>query len=260
MTKQSLEGKIAIVTGGGQGIGRATAIEFAREGASVTVATRTVANGEETVSIIRAAGGKAIFVPTDVSSAEEVRRMVDATVSTFGGLDILFNNAGIGSGKYLVDLTEEEWDRVINVNLKGHFLCAKYAIPHLKARGGGVILNMGSVLGPSALPGTSAYCATKAAIEGFTRVLALELARDNIRVNTLAPGSIDTSMLWEGIPEDKLAESRRICIESQPVGYIGTPDQIGRAAVWLASREVDFITGTTLLIDGGILARFPGPF
>lgn len=260
MTPLRLENKIAIVTGGGQGIGRAAAIEFAREGASVAVAARTVSRGEETVAAIRASGGSAIFVPTDVRSAGEVRRLVEATTTAFGGLDILFNNAGVGAGKDLVDLSEEEWDRVIDTNLKGHFLCAKYAIPELKKRGGGVIINMGSVLGPTALPGISAYSATKAGIEALTRVLALELARDNIRVNALAPGSIDTAMLWEGIPAEKLDEARQVCAEAQPVGYISGPEQIGRAAVWLASREVDFMTGATLLIDGGILARFPGPF
>ncbi len=254
-----LEGKVAIVTGAGQGIGRATAVEFAREGAQVAVANRTVSKGEETAQLARAAGGEAIFVATDVSRAEDVRRLIDTTVIKFGGLDVLFNNAGIGCGKFVADMTEEEWDRVIDTNLKGHFLCAKYAIPHLKARGRGMIINMGSVLGPTALPGASAYCATKAAIEGLTRALALELARDHIRVNTLAPGSVDTAMLWEGVSPEQLAEARRQVTEAQPVGYIGTPEQVARAAVWLASNEVDFMTGATLLVDGGILARFPGP-
>ncbi len=256
---RQLNGKIAIVTGAGAGIGRAAAIELAREGAAVAVANRTPATGEETARLARMAGGQAIFVPADVSRAEDVRRLVDATVAAFGGLDILFNNAGIGGSTALADMTEEEWDRVMDVNLKGHFLCAKYAIPHMRARGGGVIINMASVLSYTALPGSSVYCATKAGILGLTRALALELARDNIRVNAVAPGSTDTAMLWEGQDPAQLPLLRRQVTDAQPVGYIGTPEQIARAVVWLASREVDFMTGATLLIDGGILARFPGP-
>ena len=156
-------------------------------------------------------------------------------------------------------MTTTEWDQVIDTNLKGHFLCCKYAIPHLKARGGGVIINMSSVLGYTALPTVSAYCASKAAILALTRVLALELARDNIRVNVLAPGSVDTALLWNTVTDGNIEAARQQVAAAQPVGYIGTPEQIARAAVWLASNEVDFMTGATLLIDGGMLARFPGP-
>jgi NAD(P)-dependent dehydrogenase (short-subunit alcohol dehydrogenase family) len=189
----------------------------------------------------------------------DVRRLIDATVAAYGGLDILFNNAGIDVHEPTEQMTEETWDRVMTTNLKGHFLCAKYAIPHLKARGGGVIINMTSVLGRVAVAGYAAYCTTKAGIIGFTKALALELVRDNIRVNAIAPGSIDTPMLWANTPVEEMDEVRRQATESQPVGYIGRPEQIARAAVWLASREVDFMTGETLLIDGGMLAMWPAP-
>jgi NAD(P)-dependent dehydrogenase (short-subunit alcohol dehydrogenase family) len=147
----------------------------------------------------------------------------------------------------------------VAVNLTGHYLCCKYAIPHLRARGGGVIINMSSVLGFTALPGASVYCATKSAILGLTRALALELAADGIRVHVLAPGSVDTPMLWEGVSPDELPAARRDVTAAQPVGYIGTPEQIAEAAVWLAANPVDFMTGSAVMVDGGILARFPAP-
>jgi NAD(P)-dependent dehydrogenase (short-subunit alcohol dehydrogenase family) len=259
MPQRSLEGKVAIVTGASQGIGRASVIEFAREGAKVIAAARSQAGCEETVRLACDAGGEALAVPTDVSVSADVRRMIQAAVDTYGGLDILFNNAGLSIDKPVVELAEEEWDQVIDVNLKGHFLCAKYAIPHMRARGGGVIINMSSVLGMSALPKIAAYCSTKYGILGLTQVLALELARDRIRVNAIAPGSVDTAMLWGSLQGEALEEARALCTEAQPVGYIGTPEQIGRAAVWLARNEVDFMTGATLLIDGGMMAKFPGP-
>ena len=217
-----LTGKVAIITGAGQGIGRASAVAFAREGAQVVVANRTSETGETTARLARASGGEALFVPTDVSQPDQVRRLVDTAVACFGGLDILFNNAGIGCDKPLVDLPEAEWEQVVAVNLTGHYLCCKYAIPHLRARGSGVIINMSSVLGFTALPGASAYCATKSAILGMTRALALELAPEGIRVHALAPGSVDTPMLWEGVPPDEMPVARHDVTAAQPVGYIGT--------------------------------------
>lgn len=254
-----LDGRVAIVTGGGRGIGRAAVLEFAREGARIVVADRMGATGEETAGLVRAAGGEAIFVQSDVSLSSDARRLVESTVDVFGGLDILFNNAGIAKDALLADMSEEDWDQVIDTNLKGHFLCSKYAIPYLKLRGGGVIINMSSVMAFTALPMGGAYCASKAGILGLTRVLAVELARDNIRVNALAPGNIDTAMLSLGTTDVPGVGVRREVAEAQPVGYIGTPEQIARVAVWLASNEVDYMAGTTLVVDGGILARLPGP-
>jgi len=254
-----LEGKVAIVTGAGRGIGRGAAVEFAREGARVVVANRTPETGLETVRLAQEAGGAAAFIRTDVRFAADARGLMETTATAFGGIDVLFNNAGVEIDRPIAELSEEEWDLVIDTNLKDHFLCAKYAIPHLKSRGGGVIINMSSVMGYTALPTVGAYCATKAGIIALTKTLALELARDNIRVNAVAPGSVDTDLLWATVPAEQLDAVRRQVAESQPVGYIGTPEQIGRAAVWLASNEVDFMTGATLLIDGDMLARFPGP-
>lgn len=258
-----LSQKTAIVTGAGTGIGRAIAIEFARLGMWVTVCNRSPKTGEETTGLANQAGaqtgGRAIFVATDVSKSADVQQMVGTTVETFGGLDVLVNNAGLGITKPLEEFSEEEWDKVIDINLKGHFLCSKYAIPHLKARGGGVIINMSSVLGFVGLPNKSAYCSTKSAILGLTRVMALELAPFNIRVNCLAPGSTDTPMMWQGLSPQQVEVARKEQAEVHPVGYIADPEQVARAAVFFARREIDFMDGTFLLMDGGSLAKFPGP-
>jgi len=257
--QHGLEGKVAIITGASQGIGRAAAIEFALQGARVIAAARSLAGCAETARLARMQGGEVTAVQVDVSRSADVQRMIAVAVETYGGLDILFNNAGISIDKPVEDLSEEEWDQVIDTNLKGHFLCAKYAIPQLKTRGGGVIINISSVLGMSALPKMSAYCSAKYAILGLTQVLALELARERIRVNAIAPGSVDTALLWGNLQGEELELAREICTEAQPVGYIGTPEQVARAAAWLARNEVDFMTGACLLIDGGMMAKFPGP-
>ena len=258
-----LKGKVAIITGAGTGIGRAIAIEFVRQGACVTICNRSAKTGEEAVDMANSSGsqspGRAIFVQTDVSRSEDVRKMIDTTISTFGGLDILVNNAGLGITKSIEEMSEDEWDTVIDINLKGHFLCTKYSIPHLKARGGGVVITMSSVLGYVGLPNKGAYCSTKSAIIGLTRVLALELAPFNIRVNCLAPGSTDTPMMWQNLAADEVAAARREQEEVHPVGYVADPEQIARAALFLATREVDFMHGAVMLMDGGSLSKFPGP-
>jgi NAD(P)-dependent dehydrogenase (short-subunit alcohol dehydrogenase family) len=258
-----LKEKVAIVTGAGTGIGRAIAVAFAREGALVAVCNRSPETGEETVGLASEAGaesgGRATYVRADVSDSASVQNLIDVAVDTFGGLDILVNNAGLSSNKPIEDLEEETWDHVIAVNLKGHFLCSKYAIPHLKARGGGAIINMSSVLGYVGLANKGPYCSSKAAILGLTRVMALELGRHNIRVNVLSPGSTDTPLMWQGVPPEELEQSWRDQAEAHPVGYVSEPEQMARAAVWLAIREVDFMHGASLLIDGGSLCKPPGP-
>lgn len=251
-----LRDKVAVVTGAGTGIGRATAVLFAREGARIVVGNRTPATGEETVNQIRQAGGEGRYVKTDVSRSEDARNIINTAVQAYGQLDILFNNAGIGGpGKELADTTEEEWDLIINVNLRGHFLCAKYAIPHMRARGGGVIINMSSVLGYLMLPHCTAYCTTKAAIIGLTKAMSLELARDNIRVNCLVPGSIDTPMMWEGLTEEEKRDIEPEVADAEPLGRVGAPEEIATAALFLATEDSSFMTGAPLIVDGGLLAK-----
>jgi NAD(P)-dependent dehydrogenase (short-subunit alcohol dehydrogenase family) len=251
-----LSGKVAIVTGGGRGIGRAIARLFATEGARVVVAARTAAEGEETVRLIRDGGGEARFVRTDVRKDADVRALVEETVRAYGRLDVLVNNAGIGgAGNLLAETSEAEWDEVIDTNFKGTYLGMRYAIPHLKAAGGGAIVNFSSVLAHSALPGGSAYTATKAAIIGLTKAVALEVGRDNIRVNCILPGSTDTPMLWEGLSDAERIEVAPIVAAAAPLNKIGTPEEIAQVALFLATDASSFMTGAPVLVDGGLLTR-----
>jgi NAD(P)-dependent dehydrogenase (short-subunit alcohol dehydrogenase family) len=244
-----LKGKIAIVTGGGGGIGRATAIRFAKEGAKVTVSDIDSLSGEETVSLIQQFGGEAIFVKTDVSDSNQVKELVHITTSTFGGLHIMCNNAGIANAEVRsVDLTEEEWDRVIDVNLKGVFLGIKYAVPELKKSGGGAIINTSSLLGLKGKKYQSAYNASKAGVILLTQNAALEYGKYNIRVNAIAPGVIDTKII-DGWKQD--ARKWPIISKANALGRIGTPDEVANAVLFLASDEASFITGATLSVDGG---------
>ena len=251
-----LDGKVAIVTGAGRGIGRAIARLFAAEGAAVVVAARTIAEGEETVALIEGTGGNARFISTDVSQDAEVRALAAETIRAHGRLDALVNNAGVGGpGKPLAETSEVEWDRVIDTNLKGCYLGMRYAIPHLRAAGGGAIVNLSSVLAEQTLPGCTAYTASKAAIIGLTKATALEVGRDRIRVNCILPGSTDTPMMWDG-----LAEAERLEIEPQvasaaPLGKVGQPEEIARVALFLVSEASSFMTGASLLVDGGLLTR-----
>jgi NAD(P)-dependent dehydrogenase (short-subunit alcohol dehydrogenase family) len=243
-----LKGKIAIVTGGGGGIGRATAIRFAKEGAKVAVSDIDSSSGEETVSFIQQLGGDAIFVKTDVSDSNQVKELVHIT-STFGGLHIMFNNAGIANSEVRsVDLAEEEWDRVIDVNLKGVFLGIKYAVPELKKSGGGAIINTSSLLGLKGKKYQAAYNASKAGVILLTQNAALEYGKYNIRVNAIAPGVIDTKII-DGWKQD--ARKWPIISRANALGRIGTPDEVANAVLFLASDEASFITGATLSVDGG---------
>jgi NAD(P)-dependent dehydrogenase (short-subunit alcohol dehydrogenase family) len=244
-----LKQKIAIITGGGSGIGRSTAIRFAKEGAEVTVADVDSVSGEETVSLIRESGGEAIFIKTDVKDSTQVKELINTTTNTFGGLHILVNNAGIGNSEVRsVDLSEEEWDHVIDINLKGVFLGIKYAIPEMKKSGGGAIINTSSLLGLKGKKYQSAYNASKAGVVLLTQNAALEYGKYNIRVNAIAPGVIDTKIIdvWK-------QDERRwpFISKANALGRIGTPDEVANAILFLASDEASFITGTTLSVDGG---------
>lgn len=250
----SLEGKVALVTGGSSGIGRATALVFAREGAKVVVADVQTDGGDETVQRIEDAGGEAIFVKTDVSKAGEVMALVDSAVSTYGRLDCAFNNAGIeGTMAPTADCTEENWDRVIAVNLKGVWLCMKYEIPEMLKRGNGAIVNTASFLGLVGLQGAPAYCTSKGGVIQLTRTAALEYATKGIRINAVCPGVIRTPMLERvtgGKPEFEALFTAR-----EPVGRMGAPGEVAEAVVWLCSDAASFVTGHPLVVDGGFVAQ-----
>jgi len=247
-----LNGKTAIITGGGGGIGRSTAIRFAKEGAKVSVADIDSKLGEETVRFIKEAGGEAIFVKTDVTDSEQIQALINTTTSTFGALHILFNNAGVGNSEVRsVDLSEEEWDRVIDINLKGVFLGIKYAVPEFIKAGGGAIINTSSLLGLKGQKYVSAYNASKAGVVMLTQNASLEYGKYNIRVNAIAPGVIDTPII------DHWKQDERkwpIISRANALRRIGTPDEVANAVLFLASDEASFITGTTLSVDGGGLA------
>jgi len=249
-----IDGKVAIITGAAAGIGKATAVLFAQEGAKVVVADVMDELGEETVKMINDSGGKAVFVHTDVSKAEDVHCMVKTAVDTYGRLDIVFNNAGIeGPSIDTANYPEDVFDKVVAVNLKGVWHGIKYAVPELLKNGGGCIINTSSVAGLVAFAGLSAYNATKGGIIQLTKTAAIEYAKQNIRVNCIAPGVIETAMVdrvLKGQPEAKAA-----FIQIEPVGRFGKPEEVAKAALFLASEDSSFITGTVLIVDGGLTAQ-----
>ncbi|AJY08874.1 glucose 1-dehydrogenase [Burkholderia vietnamiensis] len=248
-----LQDKIALVTGGSSGIGRAAALLFAREGARVAVASRRIEEGLAVVEEIHGAGGHAMFVKTDVSIADDCRNAVAQTVNTFGRLDIAFNNAGVEAfGNPVADTDESTWDFVVDINLKGVFLSMKYEIPELLKAGGGSIVNMASAYGlvASAFGGCS-YHASKAGILGLTRAAALEYAQQNIRVNSICPAFVATAMVEKFLAETNMTDQIK---RFHPVGRLGTEEEIAQAVVFLASDASSFMTGTTLTVDGGMTA------
>ena len=248
------EGKVALVTGGAAGLGLATALVFAREGASVVIADVKEEAGQAAVQKITDTGGKAIFVKTDVSRAEEVKMLIDKTVETFGRLDCAFNNAGIeGKSASTADCTEENWDRVININLKGLWLCMKYEIPQMLKQGGGAIVNMSSVAGLVGFEGMPAYCASKGGVIQLTKTAALEYARNGIRVNAVCPGGIETEMIERVATTSP--EMKQNLINMHPVGRLGRPEEVADVVLWLCSDESSFVTGYPVAIDGGFVAR-----
>lgn len=252
-----LRGEVAIITGGNSGIGRATAELFAGEGAKVTVAARNKKRGEETVREIRRSGGEALFIPTDVRRPSEVRRMVRQTVNTFGKVTILFNNAGVFLKGSVVDMNIPDWDEVMDVNVKGVFLCSRYVIPEMIRSGGGSIINCSSVSGVVGNQAGSAYNASKGAVHNLTKNMALDFVGDGIRVNNICPGVIETPMLVGDIKDPKeLRKARRLSGAKQVMRRWGTPEEIAKAALFLASRESSYVNGTSLFVDGGLLARW----
>lgn len=247
-------GKVALVTGGGSGIGRATALVFAREGAKVVVADVLVAGGEETVRLIKDAGGDAIFVKADVGQAADVEAMVRKAVETYGRLDCAHNNAGIeGATAKTSDYAWEEWERVIRINLTGVWLCMKYEIPQMLAQGGGAIVNTASDAGLLGVPQMPAYVASKHGVVGLTKTAALEYAKAGIRVNAVCPGVIKTPMV-DRITAQRPGRAERMAA-AEPVGRMGRPEEVAEAVVWLCSDAASFVTGFPMSVDGGIAAQ-----
>lgn len=240
-----LAGKVAIITGAASGIGRATAIRFAQEGAQVVVADINTSGGQACVEQITVEGGQAAFIETDVSRESDLRRLIDFTIRTYGGLDILHNNAYWTEAKLAMETTLENWQRTLDVSLTPTFLASKLAIPHLRARGGGVILNTASVHSIVGVPGYAAYQAAKGGLLSLTRALALELAPD-IRVVAILPGAIDTPAV--AISDQSSVEA---LLADIPMKRLGRPEEVANLALFLASDEASYITGTGVVVDGG---------
>ena len=252
-----LQNKVALVTGGTTGIGRDTAVLFANAGAKVVVSGRRETEGKEASNLLRAAGGDGLFVKSDVSKPSDVQSLVQKTVEKFGRLDIAFNNAGI-EGKWvpLIEQSDEDWDAVIGINLKGTWLCLKYEIQQmLKQGGGGTIVNMSSVAGLMGAAGAGVYCASKHGVIGLTRTAALEYARSGIRINAVCPAVIETAMADRAFA-DPQANKRVLALH--PIGRFGKPMEVAEAVLWLCSSKSSFMTGHYMVLDGGMLAG-PNP-
>jgi len=250
---KEFDGKVALVTGGGSGIGRTTALAFARRGAQVVIGDRDVQRGEETVSMIRDAGGTATFRGTDVLVAAEVEALVDHAIATYGRLDVAFNNAGSeGDVRPLVEQTEANYDAVMDVNVKGVWLSMKYEIPRMLEQGGAIV-NCSSVAGVIGFPGIGIYVASKHAVIGLTKTAALEYSAKGIRINAVNPGLINTEMA------DRLAAgigtSKEDLAPLHAIGRIGRAEEVADAVLWLCSANASFITGHSLIVDGGFTAR-----
>lgn len=248
--------KVVIVTGAGAGIGQATALRFARGGARVVVVDCDAANGAATVALIRKEGGEAIFIRADVSKTADAERMVKTVIETYGRLDILVNNAGIHAKGDAVTTTEDDWDRVLDVNLKGVFLCSKYALTAMKKTGGGMIVNVASEAGLVAIKNQVAYNVSKSGVIALTKSAAVDFAKDNIRVNCICPGTTETPLVREALAkEDDPLSVRRRLEESRPLNRLGQPEEIAAGILLLAADELAYATGAILSVDGGYTAQ-----
>ncbi len=250
-----LSGKVALITGGASGIGRATAELFASEGANVVIADVNLEAGKSVEAGIVTAGGKAVFESADVTRAVDCRSLVARTINEFARIDVLFNNAGIMRRATVLDLKEEDWDRVMAVNVKSIYLLSREVIPHMQKAGGGSIINTASGWGLSGGPKAAVYCASKGAVVLLTKAMAVDHGPQNIRVNCICPGDTDTAML-RGEAKQVGADEIRFMVDAaqRPLGRVGTPEEIARAALYLASDASSFVTGTALVVDGGGLA------
>ena len=249
-----LAGRVALITGGSSGIGRAAALAFAREGARVVIGNRRVGDGEETVRRVRETGGEATLIRTDVTQAREVEALISKAVETYGHIDCAFNNAGItGEMAATAECTEDNWDRTLAVNLKGVWLAMKYEIRQMLKQGGGAIVNNASVAGLVGMRGGPAYSASKGGVVQLTRTAALEYAKSGIRVNAVCPGFIETPMT--GAHTSANPDLEAWMKKVQPMGRLGTAEEVAEAVVWLCSDRASFTTGHALLMDGGLVAQ-----
>jgi NAD(P)-dependent dehydrogenase (short-subunit alcohol dehydrogenase family) len=247
-----LKGKVAFITGFGSGLGRAIAVMYAKEGAAVAGTSPTESKGRETVALVEKIGGKALYRPGDASNATQMKRLIDDTVRQFGGIDIVVNSGGVRTNGSITEISEEDWDRTLDVNLKGAFLVSRLAIPEMKKRGGGVILHIAARSGMLGQAGRAAYCASKGGMVTLTEAMAMDHAKDKIRVNCICPGPTRTPMVDTSTPEKLARYKTRV-----PIGRIGEPEDVAYAALFLASDEASMITAAILPVDGGM--RLTGP-
>ncbi|MFN6560902.1 MAG: SDR family oxidoreductase [Nostoc sp. ChiSLP01] len=246
-----LYGKVALVTGASSGIGRASAIAFARAGAKVVAASRRIAEGEETIHRIQEIGGEGIFIKTDVSNPADVETLIEKTVDTYGRLDCACNSAGFGGpASPITDMSEEHWDRLVDVNLKATWLCLKYQITAMLKQGSGAIVNIASTAGVVGFPGFTGYCATKGGVTALTKAAAMEYAQAGIRINVVSPGAIATEMLAT-LPTDALEQ----LTARHPIGRTGKPEEVAETVVWLCSDAASFIMGHNMMVDGAYTAQ-----